>query len=278
MYFKLPIYATFRFATANDVKTEIQKRFGTTLSNSTIKHLRRSFGYEATKPKFVPHIRENNKLKRKEFCQSLVNNSDNFNDVIFTDESSFQLGNNRQIAISKVIRNEKGKIIFKDTPQVPRVKHPLKVHVWGGISRNGPTKLLIFNGIMDAEFYTRKILEETLLPSINHLYPTPLSHRFWQDNDPKHTSKMAKKFIEQNNINWYKTPAESPDLNMIENVWSTMKYYVSKENPKNQKELVDSILKIWKEHLTVAQCNKYIDHMYHVLPKVIEAEGGYSGC
>ena len=72
MYFKLPIYATFRFATANDVKTEIQKRFGTTLSNSTIKHLRRSFGYEATKPKFVPHIRENNKLKRKEFCQSLV--------------------------------------------------------------------------------------------------------------------------------------------------------------------------------------------------------------
>ena len=84
--------------------------------------------------------------------------------------------------------------------------------------------------------------------------------------------------MEDNNINWFKTPAESPDLNMIENVWSTMKYYVSKDNPKNQEQLVNSIFKIWKSHLTVTQCNRYIDHIFKVLPKVVEAEGGFSGC
>jgi transposase len=150
--------------------------------------------------------------------------------------------------------------------------------VWGGISRKGATKLIVFPGIMDAEFYTETILKNVLLPSINHLYPPPMTHRLWQDNDPKHTSKRAKKFMEENGINWFKAPAESPDLNVIENVWSTMKFYVSKKNPKNQKELIETLNQVWETHLTVLQCNRYIDHIRKVLPKVIAAEGGHSGC
>ena len=267
-----------RFATATDVKREVKLRFDLDLHVSTIKRHRKSMGLEATKPQFVPFIREANKIKRKDFTIQLRDSEDRFNDVIFTDESSFQLGNNRQIVISKIVCDSKGKIVSKDVPRIPRLKHPVKVHVWGGISRNGATQLLVFNGIMDAEFYTNKILKETLLPAINHLYPLPNTHRFWQDNDPKHTSKMAKKFMEDNNINWFKTPAESPDLNMIENVWGTLKRLVRNDSPKNQNELVASILKNWKDHLTVHQCNRYIDHIFKVIPKVIEAEGGFSGC
>ena len=44
-------------------------------------------------------------------------------------------------------------------------------------------------------------------------------HRFWQDNDPKHTSKFAQGYFKQKNINWWQTPPESPDLNPIEKVW-----------------------------------------------------------
>lgn len=245
---------------------------------STIKRHRQKLGFEVGRPKFTPHIRENNKLKRLEFCRQLQETCDSFDDVIFTDESSIQLGCNRQHVVSKVVRNLKGKVISRDRPNITKVKHPLKVHVWGGISRNGATKLRVFSGIMNAEFFTNDILKDTLLPSINYLYPPPLSHRLWQDNDPKHTSKKAKKFMEENNINWFKTPAESPDLNVIENVWSKLKYEVSKQNPKNQKELMDSIIEVWETHLTREQCNRYIDHIYKVIPKVIEAEGGFSGC
>ena len=234
----------------------MKRERGVCLNISTIKRHRRQLGFEVGLPKFVHHIREANKLKRKEFCQQLIESSDTFDDVIFTDESSFQLGCNRQLAVTKVIRNEQGKIIAKDRPKITRVKHPVKVHVWGGISRRGATMLRVFCGIMDAEFYTTQILKETLLPSINHLYPPPMTHRFWQDNDPKHTSKKAKKFMEDNNINWFKTPAESPDLNVIENVWSTMKYHVSRDNPRTQQELVDSLLRVWNNHLNVQQCNR----------------------
>ncbi len=73
---------------------------------------------------------------------------------------------------------------------------------------------------MDKNLYT-EILEKTLLAFINDVYP--FSHRFMQDNDPKHTSLHTKEFIQLHNINWMKTPAESPDANPIENLWHEMK-------------------------------------------------------
>lgn len=71
---------------------------------------------------------------------------------------------------------------------------------------------------MDAEIYV-KILKEALLPSTQKMFPEN-NYLFMQDNDPKHTSKRAHAFFEQNGIEWWKTPAESPDLNPIENLWS----------------------------------------------------------
>lgn len=45
----------------------------------------------------------------------------------------------------------------------------------------------------------------------------PDSHHSMQD-DPKHTSRLATIF-QDNEINWWKTPSESPDCNPIENLW-----------------------------------------------------------
>jgi len=54
-----------------------------------------------------------------------------------------------------------------------RAKHPVKVHVWAGISMRGRTGICIFEGIMDVE-----ILQQTLLPFISEVYPD--GHRFMQ--------------------------------------------------------------------------------------------------
>jgi hypothetical protein len=64
-----------------------------------------------------------------------------------------------------------------------RPKHPLKVHVWGGISLRGPTGLCVFEGKMDAEMYLYVgILKSRLKPFIDKVYPD--SHRLMQDNNP----------------------------------------------------------------------------------------------
>ena len=79
---------------------------------------------------------------------------------------------------------------------------------------------------MDAAMYV-DILRTTLKPFIHEVYPD--SHRLMQDNDPKHTSRLAKAFFSDNNINWWKTPPESPDCNPIENLWHEMKEYLRRE-------------------------------------------------
>lgn len=66
-----------------------------------------------------------------------------------------------------------------------RPKHPPKVHVWAGISLHGPTKICIFDGIMDDHLFV-KVLDTTRLPFIREKCPD--HHRLMQDNDPKHSS------------------------------------------------------------------------------------------
>lgn len=70
--------------------------------------------------------------------------------------------------------------------------------MWAGISLSGPTGLCVFEGKMDAPMYV-DILEKTLKPFINEVYPD--SQRFMQDNDPKHTSRVASTFFVENGIN-----------------------------------------------------------------------------
>ena len=62
-----------------------------------------------------------------------------FNHILFTDESSVMLETHRKKCYRKIGAPRKLK---------PHPKHPMKVHVWGGISKQGATSIVIFMGIM----------------------------------------------------------------------------------------------------------------------------------
>lgn len=139
---------------------------------------------------------------------------EDFGDVIFTDETTVQLKNHSRLCFRKHRHPRKLK---------PRPKHPIKIHLWGGISKRGATNIVMFTGIMNAE-RLQTVLQARLLPFIREVYPD--GHRLQQDNDPKHSSALIEDFFEENGVNWWPTPPESPDLNPIELIWGTLKQYL----------------------------------------------------
>ena len=154
-----------------------------------------------------------------------------------------------------------------------RAKHPVKVHVWAGMSIRAKKVVCILDGIMHVPLYA-EILKETRLPFINHFCP---DQRYMQDNDPKHTSRLVKAFFDSNGVSWWRMPPESPDANPIGNLWHELKEFIRREvKPKNKAELVEGIKRFW---LTVdaTKCQKYIRHLRKVIPQIIELNGNATG-
>jgi transposase len=182
---------------------------GVSVSLSTALKGRHSLGWTSRGTAYCQLVRAVNREKRLRWAQEHL--GADFHDVIWTDETSVQMETHRRFCCRKSGQKPRYK---------PRPKHPVKVHVWAGISWNGATDACIFEGIMDADLYCQ-ILDQYLVPFIHSVYPQ--SHRFMQDNDPKHTSRRAQMFFTEKSINWWRTPPESPDANPIENMWHELK-------------------------------------------------------
>jgi hypothetical protein len=167
--------------TATDLAKMIREQFQVDISETTIRRTRRKLGWLSTGTKYCQLVREANRKKRLRFCQDLQSTNEKFQDVIFTDESSIAM-------------ERHSKITFHRWWEPPRLKgkpkHPIKVNVWAAISRRGVSKMTIFSGIMDAPFFVEGVLRPHLLPFIKETFPD--GHRSMQDNDPKHTSRLAK--------------------------------------------------------------------------------------
>ena len=136
------------------------------VSVDTIRRYRRAEGWVCTRPHYCQLIRHINKRKRVAWCEEEIKSKDDFADIIFSDECTVQLEQHGRLCFRKRKQPRKLK---------QRPKHPLKLHIWGAISYQGASPVVIFTGIMDAQCYVQ-ILDRSLVPFIRSCYPA--GHRF----------------------------------------------------------------------------------------------------
>ena len=81
-------------------------------------------------------------------------------------------------------------------------------------------------GGINAEKYVSLIL-----PLVYTFYLTAGCSLFQQDNAPSHRANYTRQTIAEIGINLLRWPANSPDLNPIENVWFWMKAWIESHYP-----------------------------------------------
>ena len=148
--------------------------------------------------------------------------------------------------------------------------------IWGCMTWDGPGYATKIDGRMDAELYCQ-ILEEELQESLAYYGKTVEDVIFQQDNNPKHTSKKAQTWFKDHGFEVLKWPAQSPDLNPIEHLWSHLKRKLAEyeEPPKGIQELWEWVEAEW-EKIRVETCRGLIESMPRRVRAVYEAKGGYT--
>ena len=129
---------------------------------------------------------------------------------------------------------------------------------------------------MNAEKYV-VILENNLLPSMEESAISLEDVIFQQDNDPKHTSKRAKEWMEDNNITLLDWPPQSPDLNPTEHLWHYMKKELCQypTQAKDVWEVWDRVAKVWGE-IEPEVSQELIESMPRSIAALIKAKGGHT--
>ena len=127
---------------------------------------------------------------------------------------------------------------------LPTVKHSPKIHIWAAFSAMGTFTLCIFTQNMDAQFFVH-ILKWHLTDQARAFHGD--SWILIQDNDPKHTYRLAKAWMKENILeNQLDWPSQSPDLNPMKNLFGWIKNKLQRKRITSIKELKVNLEALWE--------------------------------
>jgi len=138
--------------------------------------------------------------------------------------------------------------------------------LWGCLTFNGVGTLAFIDGNINAKKY-EEILEDNLWPVVARLFPQE-NYIFQDDNAPVHRARSVMEYRCSNRIMTLSWPAQSPDLNIIENVWHRIKRELQHDvgNITSVTGLKTAIRRIW-ENLPV----DYVQNLYKSILRRISA-------
>ncbi len=142
------------------------------------------------------------------------------------------------------------------------MKFPQSVMIWASMSSAAVGPLCFLNSTVNTAIY-QDILEHFMLPSADKLYGDA-DFIFQQDLAPAHTAKGTKSWHNDHGVTVLDWPANSPDLNSIENLWGIVKRKMRDTRPSNADDLKAAIKATWAS-ITPEQCHRL------TLPRRIDA-------
>jgi transposase len=247
-------------ATSQVLANLLQQKTGKRISARTIRRARTGpLGRHPVHEKITKSLGEGEKQRRVSFAQKLL--TMNLHYILWSDEKLWQLDSTGQVHWIK-----RGDQIPSREVKVIKAS----VMVWGCVWYSGKSELCVCEENIDAGEYI-KILTNYLLPCM----PDSNRYKFQQDNARPHIAKKTKTWLAAFAVSVLEDwPANSPDMNPIEHVWSWMRVYVNKEAPTDKKSLIKAIEAAWDE-IPQSVIRSYIGHLNNVCQQIIAAGGDH---
>ncbi len=150
------------------------------------------------------------------------------------------------------------------------VKFPQSVMIWAAMSSAGVGPLCFLKSTVNAAIYQE---------IFRALHASFCWQALWrccfivqQDLAPAHTAKGTKSWFNDHGVTVLDWPANSPDLNPIENLWGIVKRKMRDTRPNNADDLKATIKETWAS-IPPQQCHKPITSMPRRIEAVIKAKG-----
>ena len=255
-----------RKTTAPKITAELNEHLQNPVSTKTVRRELHKAGFHGRAAIRKPLLSKTNVSKRLEWCRNLQNWSiEQWKNVIFSDESSFTLFPTS----GRVYVWRQPKEAYDPTCILPTVKHGGgSVMIWGAISWKSAGPMISLHGRINSRDYLR-ILSDQVHPMVRELFPDGDAF-FQDDNAPIHTARIVKQWYDEHSdelehLIW---PPQSPDLNIIEPLWSILEVQLRSRfpPPSSLKELEAVLTEEWAKIPL-----KTIENLYESIPRRINA-------
>ena len=263
-----------RIPNATKMSKEIKDKFNISVSSKTISRVLKKKGFKSAEKKEKPQLSKKNVKERLDFAKAHQYwTLDDWKRVIFSDETKI----NRFNSDGRTWFWSRDPSLLNEKSVKPTVKHGGgRIMMWGCMTIQGPGYCCKIDSTLDQHLY-KKILQDDLMKSIAFYDLDPSKIIFQHDNDPKHTAKSVKEWLNTQKFEVMIWPAQSPDLNPIEHLWFHVKKMLNQfENPaKGMTELWERVEKIWNE-ISPEICSNLIESMPNRIQAVLEAKGKWT--
>lgn len=252
----------------------LQENQNINIDRRTVARALNNRGLRAGEKKKKPGLSRKNIKARLEWAKTRKHwTVEDWNRVIFSDETK----------INRFNSDGSSWCWFSDSNQLEdrTVKVTFKhggggIMVWGCMTSKGVGYLCKIEETMDQHLY-KSILEDDLINTIEFYELEPQEVIFQHDNDPKHKSKSVQEWLSNQEFDVLPWPAQFPDLNPIEHLWSEVKRKLNKFEtpPKGLLELWERI-EATRNAITPQICQNLIASMPRRIKEVIKAKGKWT--
>ncbi|GFV21265.1 transposable element Tcb1 transposase [Trichonephila clavipes] len=256
--------------TSRTVAQHIESVTHHSVSARTIRRRLQQSDLSARRPLLGLPLTQNHRRLRRQWCDERRMWTEEWNEVVFTDESRICL-QHHDVRIR--IWRHRGERMLNSCLMHHHTGPAPGIMVWGGIGYHSRTPLVRIVGTLNSQHYICDMLEPVVLPYLQGL----ATAIFQQDNVRPHGARIVQRFF-VNQIELLPRLARSPDLSPLESMGSVVAQRLAQITPPaaTPNQLWQLLEAAWS---SVPQ--EHIQSLFESIPRrvaaVISNNGDYSG-